>query len=106
MKVFYMHHYTDTIITLYELSKLPNNTKIVINKDDREILYTLEDIYKCRDWKVYTKEENSLTLDDVRNLMGKVERNSELYSKLRKEEEKLLNIFVEEISLDFERSLF
>lgn len=106
MKAYYINDYSNTVISLNELNKLPNNTRIVVIKDDREIIYTLEDIYKCRDWKVYTLEDNSLTLDDIRTLMRKVEKNSDLYNKLLKEEENLLNIFVEDKTIELERSLF
>ncbi len=108
MKVYYMNDYTNTVITLDELSKLPNDTRIVANRGDREISYTLEDIYKCRDWKVYTLEDNSLTIEDVRELMEKVDKNSLIYKKLEIEECKLLNAWIEEItdSIELERSLF
>lgn len=106
MKVFYINDLTNTVISLNELSKLAYNSKISVNYNDREILYSIEDIYKCREWKVYTLEEESLTLDDIRVLKKKVDKQSRLYSKLQKEEENLLNIYVEEISLESERSLF
>lgn len=108
MKVFYINDFTNTVISLNELNKLSSNTKISTNYNDREILYRAEDVYKCRDWKVYTIEENSLSIDDVRDLIGMVNKNSDIYIKLKAEENRLLNIWVEDISSDsqLERSLF
>lgn len=108
MKVFYINDFTNTVISLNELNKISSNTKISSNYNDREILYSVEDVYKCRDWKVYTIEENSLSIDDVRDLMGRVDKNSDIYNKLKIEENRLLNIWVEDISSDsqLERSLF
>lgn len=102
MRVYYINDYTNTVINLEELNKLSSSTKIAINYKDREILYNLEDIYKCRDWKVYTIEENSLSINDVRYLMERVNKNSEIYNKLKDEENRLLNFWVEDISSNFE----
>lgn len=106
MKVYYINKELNTVISLDKLNKLSPNTRLVMDHKGREIAYRVNDIYKCREWKVCTIDDNSLNLDDIRNLMEKVEKDSELYNKLRKEEETLLNIFVEEISLELERSLF
>lgn len=106
MKVFYINDFANTVISLNELIKLTSNTQISINYNDREILYSIEDIYKCREWKVYTQEDDSLTLEDIRALKMNVDKHSRLYYKLRKEEENLLNIYVEETSIESERGLF
>lgn len=106
MKVYYINDFANTVISLEELNKLSKNTKVVVTKEDREITYTVDDIYKCRDWKAYTQEDSSLTLEDIRTLKNKVDRYSTLYKKLQKEEENLLNIYVEEVSIEAERSLF
>lgn len=106
MKVYYVNELLNTVISLDKLNRLDPNTRLVINFNNTEISYSLDDIYKCRDWKVYTLEDNSLTLDDIRTLIGKVEKNSDLYNKLLKEEENLLNIFVEDNTIELERSLF
>lgn len=106
MKVFYINDFTNTVISLNELNKLSSNTKISTNYNDREILYSVEDIYKCRDWKVCTIEDNSLNLDDIRSLMKTVNKDSTLYIKLKNQEQILLNIYVDEISMELERRLF
>lgn len=106
MKVYYVNELLNTVISLDKINKLSSNTKLAINYKGREIIYNLDDIYNCRDWKVYTLEDNSLTLEDVRNLMKKVDKDSELYNKLLKEEQDLLNILVEDKTIELERSLF
>lgn len=106
MKVYYINKVLNTVISLDKLSKLSPDTKLVMNYDGREISYNLDDIYNCRDWKVYTLEDNSLTLEDVRSLMKKVDKDSELYNKLLKEEQDLLSILIEDKTIELERSLF
>lgn len=106
MKVYYINKVLNTVISLDKLIKLSPDTKLVMNYDGREIYYSLDDIYNCRDWKVYTLEDNSLTLEDVRSLMKKVDKDSELYNKLLKEEQDLLCILIEDKTIELERSLF
>lgn len=108
MKVFYINEASGTVISLSTLEKLKPNSKIMVNYNNRNIEYTLDDIYNCRDWKVYTQDDYSLTVDDVRELMDKVDKNTELYIKLKMEENRLLDIWVEDITSGFqlERSLY
>lgn len=108
MKVFYINEASGTVISLSTLEKLKPNSKIMVNYNNRNIEYTLDDIYNCRDWKVYTQDDYSLTVDDVRELMGKVDKNTELYTKLKMEENRLLDMWVEDITSGFqlERSLY
>ena len=108
MKVFYINEASGTVISLSTLEKLKPNSKIMVNYNNRNIEYTLDDIYNCRDWKVYTQDDYSLTVDDVRELMDKVDKNTELYTKLKMEENRLLDMWVEDITSGFqlERSLY
>ena len=108
MKVFYINEASGTVISLSTLEKLKPNSKIMVNYNNRNIEYTLDDIYNCRDWKVYTQDDYSLTIDDVRELMDKVDKNTELYTKLKMEENRLLDMWVEDITSGFqlERSLY
>lgn len=105
-KVYYINETLNIVIGLDKLSKLENNTKIVINNKGREINYSLNDIFNCREWNVYTLEDSSLNLDDIRELMKMVDKDSLLYEKLLKEEESLLNILVEDKTIELERTLF
>ena len=59
--------------------------EIKVDYKDRKIEYSLDDIYNCRDWKIYTQDDYSLNVDDVRELMNSVDKNSELYMKLKKD---------------------
>lgn len=108
MKVYYINEYTGNVISLDSLKKLDKYTRIVVDYQDRKIEYTIPDIYECKDWKVYTKDDTSLTIDEVRELMQVTEKGSSLYHKLRAEESRLLDIWTEEITSNFqlERSLF
>lgn len=108
MKVFYINEASGTVISLSTLEKLKPNSKIMVNYNNRNIEYTLDDIYNCRDWKVYTQDDYSLTVDDVRELMDKVDKETELYTKLKMEENRLLDMWVEDITSGFqlERSLY
>lgn len=108
MKVFYINEASGTVISLSTLEKLKPNSKIMVNYNNRNIEYTLDDIYNCRDWKVYTQDDYSLTIDDVRELMDKVDKETELYTKLKMEENRLLDMWVEDITSGFqlERSLY
>lgn len=108
MKVFYINEASGTVISLSTLEKLKPNSKIMVNYNNRNIEYTLDDIYNCRDWKVYTQDDYSLTVDDVRELMDKVDKETELYTKLKMEENRLLDMWVEDITTGFqlERSLY
>lgn len=108
MKVFYINEESGTVIGLNLLRNLNSYSKITVNYNHRSIEYTVDDIYNCRDWKAYTQDDYSLTIDDVRELMDKVDKNSIIYQKLKNEETKLLNIWVENItnSHELERSLF
>ena len=108
MKLFYINEASGTVISLSTLEKLKPNSKIMVNYNNRNIEYTLDDIYNCRDWKVYTQDDYSLTVDDVRELMDKVDKNTELYTKLKMEENRLLDMWVEDITSGFqlERSLY
>lgn len=108
MKVFYVNSETDTIISLQKLMTLHPKTKVVVNYDGRNIEYTLKEIYNCKDWKVYTEDDDTLNLEDVRELLEKVDKGSNLYKKLQKEENRLLNTWVEDVTggLQLERSLY
>ena len=108
MKVFYINELCGTVISNKDLNKLNKNSKILVDYEGRKIEYSLDDIYNCKDWKIYTQDDYSLNVDDVRELMSNVDKNSELYMKLKNEETKLLNIWVEDITSSFqmERSLY
>lgn len=106
MKVYYINKVLNTVISLDKLNKLSPDTRLVMDYKGREIAYSVSDIYKCRDWKVCTIDDNSLNLNDIRELMKKVDKYSELYNKLLKEEQDLLNILVEDKTIELERSLF
>ena len=108
MKVYYINEYTGNVISLDSLKKLDKYTRIVVEYQDRQIEYTIPDIYNCKDWNVYTKDNTSLDIDEVRELMEVTEKGSSLYQKLKAEESRLLDIWTEEITSNFqlERSLF
>ncbi len=98
MKVFYVNELCGTVISDEDLRKLNKYSKILVDYEGRKIEYSLSDIYKCRDWKVYTQDDYSLNVDDIRTLMSNVDKNSDLYLKLKNEETNLLNIWVEDIT--------
>ena len=56
MKVFYINELCGTVISNKDLNKLNKNSKILVDYEGRKIEYSLDDIYNCKDWKIYTQD--------------------------------------------------
>lgn len=108
MKVFYVHEETSTILRLSWLSSLNDDAKVVVNYNNRDVEYNVDDIYNCKDWKAITIDENSLNIEDIQYLMSKLDKDDQVYNKLKMTESMLLNVWVEDMTEDFqlERSLY